>query len=83
MRNLLMYYCLILIPFALLLFALKFNLITSDWFVALLFCYLLYRQFIDAWRLWSAGVIKKITWKIIANPFLQAQHFNQLYWGRL
>jgi len=80
MRNLLVYYFIILAPFVLLLMAARFNLISNGWFVALLFLYFLYRQFTDAWRLMSIGVIKKITWKIVANPFLQMKHFKKLYW---
>jgi len=80
MRNLLVYYFFILTPFVLLLMAARFNLISSGWFVALLFLYFLYRQFTDAWRLMSVGVIEKITWKIVANPFLQVKYFKKLYW---
>lgn len=80
MRNLLTYYFIILIPLVLLFIAARLNLISSNWFVALLFLYFLFRQFTDAWRLVAVGVIDKVTWKIVANPFLQAQYFKELYW---
>jgi hypothetical protein len=60
--------------------AIKFNLITSGWFAALLFLYLLFRQFTDAWRLKAIGVIQKVNWKVIINPFLQTKYFRELYW---
>jgi hypothetical protein len=82
MRNLWLYYLIILVPFILLVIAARFNLIGSDWFVALLFLYVLYRQFVDAQRLMTIGVIRKISWKIILNPFLQTKYFKELYWVR-
>ena len=82
MRNLFVYYFIILAPFALLILALKFNLITNGWFVVLFLLYLPFRQFTDASRLKALGVIPKITWKVILNPFLQMDYFKELYWFR-
>ena len=82
MRNIVVYYFFILVPFALLIVAAKSGLINSSNFVALLFGYLLYRQFTDVSRLKAIGTLEKPTWKTIANPFLQIQYFKELYWPR-
>jgi hypothetical protein len=80
MRNIVVYYFIILVPFFLLLFAAKWGLISSNLFLVLLLFYVLYRQFTDVLRLLATGVIEKVTWKMIANPFLQIQYFKELYW---
>jgi hypothetical protein len=80
MRNVLAYYFIILFPFTWLIIAARLDLINSNWFAALLLLYFLFRQFTDAWRLVAIGVIDKVTWKTVANPFLQAQYFKELYW---
>lgn len=82
MRNLGVYYLIILVPFALLIMAARLHWISSTGFVALFFLYILLRQFTDAWRLVALGVIDKITWRIIANPLLQTRYFKELYWFR-
>lgn len=80
MRNIVVYYFIILVPFFLLLFAAKWGLVSSGVFLILLFFYFLYRQFTDVLRLLATGVIEKVTWKMIVNPFLQIQYFKELYW---
>jgi hypothetical protein len=81
MKNLLVYYCCILIPFALLLLALKYGFISNTWVAILLLLYVVYRQLTDTWRLQAMGVIEKITVKLIANPLLQTKYFKELYLG--
>lgn len=82
MKNIVVYYCCIFIPFVLLLLALKFGFISNTWLVILLLLYVVYRQYTDAWRLMAMGVIDKVTLSVVANPFLQTQYFKQLYLGR-
>ncbi len=79
MRSLWIYYLAILVPFALLIFAVRLDLVSSDWFVVLLFSYFVFRQFTDAWRLLAIGAIHKVNWNTLANPLLQLKYFKQLY----
>jgi hypothetical protein len=80
MRNVLLYYLVILIPFMLLSIAARFDWISSNEFVSLFALYLLVRQVTDAWRLVAVGAIDKVTWKVVANPLLQIHYFKALYW---
>ena len=75
-----MYYMAIVAPIGFLVTAQKEQWISNEWLVALLFAYVLYRQFTDATRLVALGVIEKMTWKVIINPFLQTKYFRELYW---
>ena len=79
MRDIRVYYFLIFVPFILLIALTRKGVISSSEFVILLFLYILYRQFTDAWRLAANGVIKKLSWKILANPMLQCKYFKELY----
>ena len=80
MRNLLVYYLAILVPFIGIILAGKQGLVSPEWFLFDLFFYVfVYRQATDLWRLRSKGVITKITIADAFNYFLQVKHFRALY----
>ena len=83
MKDLLTYYICIFLPIVLLVILIKTNLISNNWFAILLLLYFLYRQCTDAWRLKALGVIDKLTFKTLVNPFLQMDYFNELYLGKM
>lgn len=80
MKNLFVYYVAIVLPVVLLAYALKNHWVSNEWFVVLLFSYFFYRQCTDAARLVALGVIDKLSWSVLCNPFLQMKHFRKLYW---
>ncbi len=80
MKKLIVYYFLIITPFAVLIYATKNGLINSSWFVALLFIYvLIYRTLTDYVRLRSKNIIgKNQFWKILI-PGARIKYFRELY----
>jgi len=80
MKNIFIYYLSITIPVVAIVALRKSELITSTWFVILLFAYLLiYRVYIDGKRLIDKGIIeKKDFWKMII-PGQQLKYFKELY----
>lgn len=80
MKNIFIYYLSITIPVVAIVALRKSELITSTWFVMLLFAYLLiYRVYIDGKRLIDKGIIeKKDVWKMII-PGQQLKYFKELY----
>jgi hypothetical protein len=80
MKNLQIYYLLILAPLGILFWSNKINLLSEDIFVALLLFYaLVYRTYIDGKRLSDKNIIpKKDIWKMII-PGRRFQYFKELY----
>lgn len=80
MKNIFIYYLLILTPLAIILWLNKTNSLNSAYFVGLLLFYLLiYRTYIDGKRLCDKNVIpKKDIWKMII-PGKQIEYFKELY----
>ena len=80
MRNIFIYYLAISIPVVAIIFLRKAELITSTWFVILLFIYLIiYRSYIDGKRLIEKGIIeKKDFWKVLIRG-QQIKYFKELY----
>ena len=79
MRNTWVYYFLIIVPLLTVFIMAKKDWISNSEFVILLFLYVIYRQFTDAWRLKARGIIKEVNWKVIINPTLQRKYFKELY----
>jgi hypothetical protein len=80
MKNLLLYYFQILLPFPLLIWA---AFTDARMFVVLLLAYYIYRGFVDGQRLYEKGVIeKKDRWKIWVIPFYSSSFFKQLYFEK-
>lgn len=80
MRNLLVYYLVILVPFFGIILSAKEGFLSAGWFSFSIFFYLLvYRQAIDLWRLRSKGVITRIRFTDASNYFLQVKYFRALY----
>ncbi|HNV28012.1 MAG TPA: hypothetical protein PKJ83_02675 [Cyclobacteriaceae bacterium] len=79
-KNIFIYYLSITIPVVAIVALRKSELITSTWFVILLFAYLLiYRVYVDSKRLIDKGIIeKKDFWKMIL-PGQQLKYFKELY----
>ncbi len=79
MKNILIYYLAIIVPFALLVFFVKTDQISSGWFCLFLFSYAFpYRAITDLSRLASKGVILKPFWKILI-PGIRIRYFKELY----
>jgi hypothetical protein len=80
MKNLLIYYILILLPLGLMFYLLKSDSINTWGFVGLMFFYsLIYRTYIDGKRLADKNIIpKKDIWKLII-PGKHIQYFKELY----
>ena len=79
MRRLTVYYPVILVPFAVLLIAARFHAMNDSVLAIMFVLYFFFRQLTDAWRLYSIGVINRISWKVLINPLLQANYFAELY----
>ena len=79
MRNTWVYYFFIIVPLLTVFIIAKKGWISNSEFVVLLFLYVIYRQFTDAWRLKARGIIKEVNWKVIINPTLQVKYFKELY----
>ncbi len=79
MKNLLIYYILILAPLGILFWLYKVDLINGNMFVGLfLFYALIYRTYIDGKKLADKNVIpKKDIWKMII-PGSRLEHFKEL-----
>jgi len=80
MKNLFVYYVVILAPIGLIVWLNKAGLISTNVFVGLFFFYLLvYRTYVDGKRLSDKNVIaKKDMWKMIL-PGSHVKHFKELY----
>ena len=80
MKNILVYYLLIFVPFGLIVWVSRIELINSSVFVLLLFLYaFVYRTYLDGYRLFKKNIIaKKDIWKMII-PGSRLQYFKELY----
>ncbi|MBP9151668.1 MAG: hypothetical protein KBF73_05255 [Flavobacteriales bacterium] len=80
MKNLFVYYLVILAPVGLLIWLNKTDMVSANLWVGLFFVYLLiYRTYVDGKRLSDKGVIpKKDIWKMII-PGARFKHFKELY----
>lgn len=80
MKNLFVYYLVILVPIGLIFFLNKADLISANVFVGLFFFYLLvYRTIVDGIRLFNKNIIpKKDIWKMII-PGNHVKYFKELY----
>jgi hypothetical protein len=80
MKNLLIYYILILAPLGILFWLNKVDLINGNMFVGLfLFYAIIYRTYTDGKRLADKNIIKtKDIWKMII-PGSRLEHFKELY----
>jgi len=80
MRSLIIYYVLIVVPLAALIYAARSKSIDSLWFFILLLIYVLvYRSFTDYYRLRNKKVIDgKDFWRILI-PGARAKYFKDLY----
>lgn len=80
MKNLLVYYITIFTPLSLIIWMSANDLISSTFFMVLLFLYaFVYRTYVDGLRLWKKGIIeKKDIWKIII-PGSHLNYFKELY----
>ena len=67
MKNLVVYYFVVIVPFAIIIFLARTDMINSNWFVYSMFFYLfIYRTYTDGKRLADKGLIeKKDAWKLI------------------
>jgi len=80
MKNLLVYYLLIFVPFGLIVWVSRIELINSSVFVLLLFLYaFVYRTYLDGYKLAKKNIIpKKDIWKMII-PGSRIPYFKELY----
>jgi len=80
MKNLLVYYLVILVPFFGLLYAMKNELIDEDWCIALLVFYaFIYRTLTDYFRLKSKNVITSKQFFSLLIPCNRIKYFKELY----
>ena len=80
MRNIIVYYCVVIVPVAIIALLILTDTINSNWFVYS-FCFYLfiYRTYIDGKRLVDKGIIeKKDIWKMIV-PGQRFRFFKDLY----
>lgn len=80
MKNIVVYYFLVIVPAAIMFMLAESNTINSNWFVYS-FCFYLfiYRTYIDGKRLADKGLIeKKDIWKLII-PAQRNRFFRDLY----
>jgi hypothetical protein len=74
MKNILVYYLLIFVPFGLIIWLRNIESINSFFFY-----FLVYRTFLDGYRLYMKNIIlKKDIWKMII-PGSRFQYFKELY----
>jgi len=80
MKNIIVYYCVAIVPVALIFLLRLTNTINTNWFVySLCFYLLIYRTYIDGKRLSEKGLIeKKDIWKMIV-PGQRFRFFKDLY----
>lgn len=80
MKNIVVYYISVIIPFVTLLFLARTHMINPYWFVySLGFYAIIYRTYIDGKRLADKGIIeKKDIWKMIV-PGKRIRFFKDLY----
>ncbi|MDE3251989.1 MAG: hypothetical protein KGO92_04225 [Bacteroidota bacterium] len=79
-KQLLMYYFLIISPLFLLVYCVKHDLISDNGFLVLFLGYIPYRYLTDYYRLTSKGVIGKKDYLKVINPFSTSKYFRELYW---
>ena len=80
MKNLINYYSLIFIPFALLIIGIKTEFLSIGQFLVLFIFYALpYRGVTDYYRLRSKNVINKNQYLIILIPGSRIRYFRELY----
>lgn len=77
MKNLFVYYVQILLPLPLIYISSEFG--NSSFFVGLLAFYLIYRIFVDYYRLVKKGLMEKKYFFKILIPFWRTQFFKELY----
>jgi prolipoprotein diacylglyceryltransferase len=75
MNRLLLYYLQILVPFPFMYFVAKRG--DSNLFAILVIIYIIYRFFIDYFRLKNKGILKKIN--VLTFLFLHYKYFRELY----
>ncbi len=79
MKNLIIYYIVILLPLCVL-FWILFSLDNSKLFIILLLIYgIVFRPLIDAYRLIKKGVIQKKSWWKMFSPIAHVKWFRELY----
>jgi len=80
MKNIIIYYCVVIVPVAIIFLLRQANTINSNWFVySFCFYLLIYRTYIDGKRLADKGLIeKKDIWKMIV-PGQRFRFFKDLY----
>lgn len=80
MKNIILYYVVVVVPAALIFLLAKTDTINSNWFVYLFFSYLfIYRTYIDGKRLADKGLIeKKDIWRMVL-PGFRNKFFRDLY----
>ena len=82
MKNLLVYYLVILVPFFCLLYVMKNELIDEDWCIALLVFYaFIYRTLTDYFRLKSKNVITSKQFFSLLIPGSRIKYFKELYFA--
>lgn len=81
MKNLLLYYLLILAPFPFLIVIANRGSHgnSATLFVGLLAFYVVYRIFTDYYRLLQKGVVDKSEFKYFFIPFYRTKYFRELY----
>ena len=81
MKNLLIYYIVIIAPLPLLVYCSKNNVVDSGWVGVLILIYAFpYRLLTDYYRLRSKAIIDKNNYWEIIKPFSRMKYFRALYW---
>ena len=80
MKNLAVYYCLILLPLVYLVM-LAFTAESNNFAWALLVYALIYRPVIDGYKLMHKGIIKRNRLWVIYLPSTYRAYFNELYFS--
>ena len=80
MRKLIVYYVVIIVPFLLLILAMKRELIGMDWSLVLFIFYaFIYRGITDFYRLKSKNIITNKQYLTILIPGSRIKYFKELY----
>ena len=80
MKNIIVYYFVILVPFFGLLFAMKRELLSEEWLAALLVFYaFIYRTLTDYYRLKSKNAITSKQFFSLLIPGSRIKYFKELY----
>ena len=80
MKNIYIYYLLLITPLVILLQSIDH--VDNDWFVFAIMFYLLpYRMILDTWRLLSLEVIEPDKIWINLLPFYRLRYYRALFWG--